>query len=119
LTTWEINMSKSGEDVKPGPIFTGEYSFGWRFLKYQMNARIVGYASQKLSPDSDSGIRTVIRGELDRGFGGAMSGSIPTSSTGLAYDARYEQQYGVQLRTSGKVLVFSVTFLDLLPPKKK
>jgi hypothetical protein len=64
-------MSKSGEDVKPGPIFTGEYSFGWRFLKYQMNARIVGYASQKLSPDSDSGIRTVIRGELDRGFWGS------------------------------------------------
>jgi len=37
----------------------------------------------------------------------------------LAYDARYEQQSGVQLCTSGKVLIFSVTSLDLLLPKKK
>jgi hypothetical protein len=42
LTTWEINHSRSG-DVKPGPMLTGEYSFGRRFDKYQMNAGIAGY----------------------------------------------------------------------------
>ena len=67
MTTWEINMSKTGLDVKPGPIFTGEYGFGRRFLKYTMNVGVVGYASQKLSPDSGSGINPLIKGYLDRG----------------------------------------------------
>lgn len=84
-----------------------------------MNAGIAGYASQKLSPDSGNGIRRVIRGELDRGFGGGGEWKHTDIKHRFAYDARYEQQYGVQLCTSGKVLVFSVTFLDFVPPKKK
>jgi hypothetical protein len=52
-------------------------------------------------------------------FGGGGEWKYTDIKHRLAYDARYEQQYGVQLRTSGKVLVFSVTFLDFLPPKKK
>jgi hypothetical protein len=118
LTTWEINMSKSGEDVKVGPIFTGEYSFGRRFFKYQMNAGLVGYASQKLSPDSGSGINPLVKGYLDRSFAGGGEWKYTDVKHRLAYDVRYEQQYGVQLRTSGKVMVFSVTFLDFLPPKQ-
>lgn len=116
LTTWEINHSKSGLDVKPGPIFTGEYGFGRRFFKYQMNAGIVGYASQKLSPDSGSGISPLIRGYLDRSFGAGAEWKYTDIKHHLAYDVRYEQQFGVQLRTSGPILVFSVTFLHLLPP---
>lgn len=116
LTTWEINHSKLGTDVKPGPIFTGEYSFGRRFFKYQMNAGIVGYASQKLSPDSGSSINPLIKGDLDRGFGAGGEWKYTDVKHKLAFDARYEQQFGVQLRTSGQVLVFSVTFLDFLPP---
>jgi hypothetical protein len=34
LTTWEINMSKTGLDITPGPMFTAEYSLGRRFFKY-------------------------------------------------------------------------------------
>ena len=107
LTTWEINQSKLGVDVKPGPIFTAEY---------QMNAGIVGYASQKLSPDSGSGINPLLRGDLDRAFGAGGEWKYTDIKHHLAYDVRYEQQFGVQLRTSGQVLVFSITFLQLSPP---
>lgn len=116
LTTWEINQSKSGVDIKPGPIFTGEYGLGYRFFKYQMNAGIVGYASQKLSPDSGSGINPLIRGDLDRAFGGGLEWKYTDIKHKLAYDVRYESQYGVQLRTAGKILVFSITWLNLFPP---
>jgi hypothetical protein len=34
----------------------------------------------------------------------------------FAYDVRYEAQYGVELRTAGKILVFSITWLNLFPP---
>lgn len=116
LTTWEINHSKLGTDIKPGPIFTGEYSLGRRFFKYRMNAGIVGYASQKLSADSGSSINPLIRGDLDRGFGTGGEWKYTDIQHKLAFDVRYEQQYGVQLRTSGKVLVFGITYLDLFPP---
>lgn len=81
-----------------------------------MNAGIVGYASQKLSPDSGSAINPLIRGELDRAFGAGGEWKYTDIKHHLAYDVRYEAQYGVELRTSGKILVFSVTWLNLFPP---
>jgi hypothetical protein len=116
LTTWEINQSKLGTDIKPGPIFTGEYGLGRRFFKYQMNAGIVGYASQKLSPDSGSSISPLLRGDLDRAFGAGGEWKYTDIKHTLAFDARYEQQFGVELRTSGKILIFSITYLKLFPP---
>jgi hypothetical protein len=117
LTTWEINTSKLGSDIKPGPIFTGEYSFGRRFFKYQMNAGVVGYLDQKLSPDTGDQISPPLRGYLDRAFATGGEWKYTDIKHRLAYDVRYEQQYGVELRTSGKVLVFSITYLKLhLPP---
>lgn len=116
LTTWELNHSKLGLDVKPGPIFTGEYGFGRRFFKYQMNAGITGFASQKLSPDSGSGISPLVSGDLDRAFGAGGEWKYTDIKHKLAFDVRYEQQFGVQLRTSGKILVFSITYLKLFPP---
>ncbi|MEG9434016.1 SphA family protein [Terriglobus sp. ADX1] len=117
LTTWEFNHSKLGEDLKAGPIFNGEYSFGHRFFKYQMNAGFVGYASQKLSADTGSAVSPLTRGYLDRGFGAGGEWKFTDIKHKLAYDVRFEQQYGVQLRTSGKVVVFSITYLKLTPPK--
>jgi hypothetical protein len=116
LTTWEINHSKLGTDIKPGPIFTGEYSFGRRFFKHQMNAGIVGFASQKLSPDSGSDISPLVRGYLDRAFGAGGEWKYTDIKHKLAFDVRYEQEFGVELRTSGKILVFSITYLKLFPP---
>lgn len=117
MTTWEINHSNLGEDAKAGPIFTGEYSFGRRFFKYQMNAGFVGYASQKLSPDSGSDVGSLTRGYRDRGFGAGGEWKYTDIKHRLAYGVRYEHQYGVQLRTSGQVLVFNITYLRLTPPK--
>ena len=114
LTTWEINHSKLGTNLKTGPIFTGEYSFGRRFFKYQMNAGVVGYASQKLSPDS--GLPPLLSGYLDRSFGAGGEWKYTNIKHKLAFDVRYQQQFGVQLRTSGQVLIFSITFLNMLPP---
>jgi hypothetical protein len=121
MTTWEINMSKSGEDVKPGPIFTGEYGLGARFFtKYKlMNAGLVGFASQKLSPDSGSGINPLLRGYLDRGFGSGGEWKFTDPIHKLAFDARYEWQYDSQLRPQGKILIFSITYLHFLPPPAK
>ena len=116
LTTWELNASKLGLDVKPGPIFTGEYSFGRRFFKYRMNAGAVGYTSQKLSADSGSGINPLLKGDLDRAFGAGGEWKYTDIKHKLAFDVRYEQQYGVELRTSGKLLVFSITYLNLFHP---
>jgi hypothetical protein len=116
LTTWEINQSKLGTDVKVGPVFTAEYGLGRRFFKYQMNAGIVGFAEQKLSPDSGSGISPLLKGELDRAFGAGGEWKYTDVKHKLAFDVRYEQQFGVQLRTSGQVLVFSITYLKFFPP---
>lgn len=117
LTIWEFNHSKLGEDLKPGPIFNGEYSFGRRFFKYQMNAGFVGFASQKLSADTGSAVSPPTRGYRDRGFGAGGEWKYTDIKHHLAYDVRFEQQYGVQLRTSGQVVVFSITYLKLTPPR--
>ncbi|WP_198137519.1 transporter [Terriglobus sp. TAA 43] len=117
LTIWEFNHSKLGEDLKPGPIFNGEYSFGHRFFKYQMNAGFVGYASQKLSADTGSAVSPLTRGYRDRGFGAGGEWKFTDIKHRLAYDVRFEQQYGMQLRTSGRIVVFSITYLKLTPPR--
>jgi hypothetical protein len=119
LTTWEINQSKIGVDVKVGPIFMGEYSLGRRFFIYQMNAGAVGYATQKLAPDSGSGVNPLFRDSLDRVFGAGGEWKYTDIKHRLAYDVRFEQQFGARLTTQGKILVFSITFLDLFPPLPK
>jgi hypothetical protein len=117
LTIWELNHSTLGKDLKAGPIFNAEYSFGRRFFKSQMNAGFAGYASQKLAADTGSSIGQLTRGYRDRGFGAGGEWKFTDIKHRLAYDIRFEQQYGVQLRTSGQVLVFSITYLKLTPPK--
>lgn len=117
MTTWELNHSNLGEDKKAGPIFTGEYSLGRRFFKYQMNAGFVGYASQKLSADTGTDVGSLTRGDLDRGFGAGGEWKFTDVKHKLGYGVRFEEQYGVQLRTSGRLLVFNITYLRLTPPK--
>jgi hypothetical protein len=116
LTTWEINQAKQGQVLRGGPMFTGEYSFGRRFDKYQMNAGVVGFAYTKLSADSGSGVNPLFAGVLDRAFGTGGEWKYTNIKWHMAFDARYEQQYGVEARTSGKIIVFSITYLKLFPP---
>jgi hypothetical protein len=119
LTTWEINHSKIGLAVTPGPMLTGEYSFGRRFDKYQMNAGVAGYAYKKLSADSGSGINPLLAGITDRSFGIGPEWKYTNLKWRLGFDFRFEQQFGVQAKTSGNIFVMSITYLDLLPPKPK
>jgi hypothetical protein len=119
LTTWEINHSKSGLDIKPGPMLTGEYSFGRRFYKYQMNAGIVGYGYKKLSADSGSGISPLIAGITDRSFGIGPEWKYTNVKWRLAFDFRFEQQFGVEAKTSGNIVVVGITYLKLFPPPHK
>ena len=119
LTTWEISQGKSSVDVKPGPMFTGEYSFGRRFDKYQMNAGIAGYGYKKLSADSGSGVNPLVAGILDRSFGIGPEWKYTNLKWHLGFDFRFEQQFGVEAKTSGSAFFMSITYLDLLPPKPK
>jgi len=116
LTTWEINHSKTGLAIRPGPMFTGEYSFGRRFDKYQMNAGIVGYAYKKLMADSGSGINPLIVGITDRSFGLGPEWKYTNLKWHLGFDFRYEQQFGVQAKTSGSIFAMSITYLKLASP---
>jgi hypothetical protein len=119
LTTWEISQSKIGSDVTPGPMLTVEYSLGWRFDKYQMNAGLAGYGYKKLSPDSGSGINPLLAGITDRSFGIGPEWKYTNLKWRLGFDFRFEQQFGVQAKTSGSVFVMSITYLDLAPPAPK
>jgi hypothetical protein len=118
LTTWEISQSRSG-DVKPGPMFTGEYSFGRRFDKYQMNAGVAGYGYKKLSADSGSGVNPLLAGITDRSFGIGPEWKYTNLKWRLGFDFRFEKQFGVQAKTSGNVFAMSITYLDLTPPPPK
>jgi hypothetical protein len=119
LTTWEINQTKGSVDIKPGPMLTGEYSFGRRFDKYQMNAGVAGYGYKKLSPDSGSGINPLLAGITDRSFGIGPEWKYTNLKWRLGFDFRFEQQFGVQARTSGNIFVVGITYLKLVPPPPK
>jgi len=117
LSTWEINHSKTGKDLKPGPMANFEYSFGRRFFKYQMNAGAAGFAYKKLSPDSGSDVGILARGVRDRAFGIGPDWKYTDVKHHLAYGLRYERQFEVQGRTSGNIVVISLTYLNFFPPK--
>jgi len=120
LTTWEINGSKLGLDLKPGPMFTGEYSVGRRFLKYLMNAGAAGYVYKKLAADSGSAVKPITVGILDQGFAAGPECKYTNLKWHMGFDFRFEQQFGVEGKTSGEVLAISITYIRLnLPPQDK
>ena len=117
LSTWEINQSKLGDDLKAGPMVTFEYSFGRRLFKYAVNLGVAGYAYQKLSADSGSQVNPLFSGNLDRSFGAGPEFKYTSIKHHVAFDVRYEPQFGVQARTSGNLVFISLTYLDFFPPK--
>jgi hypothetical protein len=116
LTTWEINQSKSGLDLKPGPMFNLEYSLGHRFDKYKINLGAAGYFYRKLSPDSGSGVSPLVAGNIDRSFGIGPEFKYTDPAKHLGLDFRYERQFGVEAKTQGDVFVIGITWLNLFPP---
>lgn len=119
LSTWEINQSKLGEDLKAGPMATFEYSFGRRLFKYAVNLGVAGYAYQKFSADSGNKVNPLFSGNLDRSFGAGPEFKYTSVKHHVAFDVRYEPQFGVQSRTSGNMVFISLTYLDFFPPSKK
>jgi hypothetical protein len=116
LSTWEINQSKSGLDLKPGPMVTLEYSLGHRFDKYKINLGAAGYIYHKLSADSGSDISPLVAGALDRSFGIGPEFKYANPVKHFAFDFRYERQFAVQSKTQGDVFAIGISWLNFFPP---
>lgn len=116
LSTWEINLSKTGLDVKPGPMVNVEYSLGHRFDQYKINLGAAGYIYHKLSADSGSGISPLLAGALDRSFGIGPEFKYTNPMKHISFDFRYERQFGVQAKTQGDVYSIGITWLNIFPP---
>jgi hypothetical protein len=117
LSTWELNQTKQSEDLKPGPMATVEYSLGRRLFHYSVNVGVAGFAYQKLSPDSGTAVNPLVRGNLDRAFGLGPEFKYTDVKHHFAFDLRYEPEFAVQSRTSGNIVVASVTYLDIFQHK--
>jgi hypothetical protein len=118
LSTWEFNEGKQRRDLKPGPMATFEYSFGHRFLHGGINVGAAGFAYQKLAADTGSAVNPATRGNLDRAFGLGPEFEIANPRYHMAFDVRYEPEFGVQSRTSGNILVISISYLHFLTPPR-
>jgi hypothetical protein len=116
LTTWEINQKKSGEDIKPGEMFTLEYGVGKKFLKGGLNLGASGYYYRKLTADSGSDINPVQRGIYDQalGLGPEAQLTLPVKPPFFAqFVVRYQPQFEVRGRPHGQVLIIAFSIIDL------
>ena len=116
LTTWEINQRKSGEDIKPGEMFTLEYGLGKKFLKGGLNLGASGYYYRKLTADTGADIRPIQRGIHDQalGLGPEVQLTLPIKPPLFAQlIVRYQPQFGVRGRTHGQALIIGFSILDL------
>jgi hypothetical protein len=117
LSTWEINQSKTGLDLKPGPMVNVEYSLGHRFDQYKINLGVAGYTYNKLSADSGSDSTILGSHTLDRSFGIGPEFKYTNPMKHFSIDFRYEKQFGVRAKTQGDVYVIGLTWLNIfLPP---
>ncbi len=87
MTTWEINHTKAGTDVKPGPMMTAEYGVGKKFLKGGLTLGGSGYYYRKLISDSGADIQPITRGLIDQAFG-SRTGSHAYLASGQTVQAR-------------------------------
>jgi hypothetical protein len=117
LSTWEINQSKQGLDLKPGPMLNVEYSAGRRLDQYKINLGAAGYIYQKLSADSGSDSTLIGTHSLDRSFGIGPEFKYTNPMKHFGFSFRYERQFAVQSKTQGDVYAFGLTWLNIaLPP---
>ncbi len=119
LTTWEINQSKTGLDLKPGRMFNAEYSLGHRFDKHKINVGVVGYAYHKLSPDSGADANILGSSALDRSYGLGPEFKYVNPRKHFSFDLRYEHQFAVESKTQGDVYVAGVTWVDIFAPRHR
>lgn len=108
MTTWEINMTKSSEAVKPGPGMTAEFGFGRRFLSYRLNIGIAASYYRKLGLDSGA---DVTRAFYDQAASAGPEVTYLAPKWHMQFTARYEPQFEVRGRTSGQVFWGGITYL--------
>jgi hypothetical protein len=116
LSTWEINHSKLGLDLKPGPMANVEYSLGRRFDQYKINLGAAGYVYHKLSADSGSDSSLLGSHDLDRSFGIGPEFKYTNPAKHFGFSFRYGKQFAVQSKTQGDVYTIGLTWLNVFPP---
>lgn len=116
LSTWEINQSKIGLNLKPGPMFNLEYSLGRRLDKHRINLGTAGYAYTKLSPDSGADAIRLGSLALDRSFGLGPEFKYTRADKHIGFLLRYERQFAVESKTQGNVFVAGVTWVNVFTP---
>lgn len=119
LTTWEINQSKSGIDLKPGPMFNAEYGLGHRFDKHKINFGAAGYAYHKLSSDSGADANILGTLALDRSFGIGPEFKYVNPQKHFGFDLRYEHQFAVESKTQGDVYLAGITWVNVFAPRHR
>lgn len=117
LSTWEFNDGKQRRNLKPGPMATFEYSFGRRLLHNSINVGAAGFAYQKLSEDTGSAVPPSVKGNLDRAFGLGPEFKYVNFKCHMAFDVRYEPEFGVQSRTRGNIVVVTLSYLQPFSPR--
>jgi hypothetical protein len=108
LSTWEINGTKTGTTIKPGPGVTLEYGFGRRMHHYLMNIGVAGSYYRKLALDSGT---AVAFHDQENSIGPEFSYVFPKAH--LSFLARYESQFDVRGRTSGQLIFASLSYLGI------
>jgi hypothetical protein len=121
LSTWEINRSKEGKDLTPGPMFTAEFGLGKTLMKGFLQVGGSGYYYRKLIPDSGSARPPLVQGLNDQalGLGPEVHMTLPVAAPTrlISLVAKYQWQVGVEARPHGEVLVLSLTYLNIFKPK--
>ena len=118
LSTWEINQSKIGLDLKPGPMLNVEYSLGRRFDKHKINLGAAGYTYNKLSSDSGSDATRLGSLALDRSFGLGPEFKYINPKRHFGFNLRYERQFAVESKTQGNVFVAGITWINIFAPAR-
>lgn len=117
MTTWEINHTKAGIDLQPGPMMTAEYGVGKKFLMGGLTLGGSGYYYRKLIPDSGTAVNPLRRGIHDQAFaiGPEATLIVPLGAPYrlVSINFKYQPQFFVTARPQGQVFIFNLTFMNL------
>ena len=108
LSTWEIDTTKAGTNIKPGAQMNLEYGLGRRMFNYKLNVGVAGSYYRKLTLDSGTAIAFY---DQENSIGPEVSLAIPAAH--FSFDVRYEPQFAVRGRTGGQFLFVSLSYLGI------
>jgi len=113
-----FNTDKSGTNIQPGDTGSVEGGFGRQFYKKTkgpipivMNFGAAYYAQFKITGDSGSDIPPVLQGYKDHVFAVGPEFNVMFPGPRLVLTARYEPEFGAQVRTQGQTAFFSLVWI--------